>query len=197
MLIPVLLLFIFGTLTLRQHNQSPDILIVIAIFILSLVVVGFIVYLIYLRSIPSLIELNEVGIKTRYIQQERFLRWDEVRIFASYGAQGTKKSAAVLTYEVSNEHTVVRWSQQMLTNPFLVLESTLNKKEDWNWVIGRVNSILASRTNLPLLDLSDRGQQHSLSSGRRSQFATKQEVPAALIPSHTSIPIAEDDPRSR
>jgi hypothetical protein len=191
-LVLVLLFFVFGSVMLLQHNHSSDILIVVAVFMLSLVAVGIIIYLIYVRDMPSFIELNNLGIRTRYIRQERFLRWDEVRIFARYGAQGTKKSAIVQTYEVSNEHTVVRWSQQMLANPLLFFESNGAKKEDWNWVIGRVNSIVASRTNLPLLDLSDRGQKHSERVGRFSPPTNRQVAPVSGVP--TPLLIAQDDP---
>ena len=195
--VPVLLFCVFGVLMLLQHDQSSDLLIVIAVFVLSLAIVGIILYLTYFRGMASFIEINDLGIRTRYMQQERFLRWDEIRIFAGYGAQGTKKSAIVQTYEVSNEHSVVRWSQQMLTNPLLFLESSGAKKEDWNWVIGRVNSIVASRTNLPLLDLSDQGQKRSELAGRFFWPTNRQVAPVSDVPIDTPLLIAQDDPLVR
>ncbi len=134
------------------------------------------------------------------MRQERSLRWDEARVFAMYGAHGTKKSTLVFTYELSNEQTVVRWSQQMLTNPFLMLtlESNSDKKEDWNWQISRINSIVAGRTGLPLLDLSDRKRRQSAITERRSQFSGRQ-VGAATSREDplTPIRIAQDDPLVR
>ena len=196
-LIPILLLAIFGTLDLYQHNHTFDFLGPLIFFIATFLALGVLLYFTYLRNLPSLIEINEEGIRTRYMRQERFLRWNEARVFATYGAQGTKKSTLASTYELSNEWTVVRWSQQMLTNPFLflALESNVDKKEDWNWQIGRINSIVVLRTGLPLLDLSDRKQKGSGISERRNKFSNRQINPVTSdVTAPTSIRIAQDDP---
>jgi membrane protein YdbS with pleckstrin-like domain len=195
-LIPILLLIIFGTLDLYQHSHTLDFLEPLTFFIAIFLLAGVLIYFTYLRNMPSMIEINEEGIRTRYMRQERFLRWDEARVFATYDAQGTKKSAFASTYELSNEHTVVRWSQQMLTNPFLflALESNIDKKEDWNWQIGRINSIVASRTGLPLLDLSDGKQKRSAISERRTGFSNRPYNPVTSdVTAPTPIRIAQDD----
>jgi hypothetical protein len=197
-LIPILLLTIFGTWDLYQHNHTFDFLGPLIFFIATFLALGVLLYFTYLRNLPSLIEIDEEGIRTRYMRQERFLRWNEASVFATYGAQGTKKSTLASTYELSNGRTVVRWSQQMLTNPFLflALESNVDKKEDWNWQIGRINSIVALRTGLPLLDLSDGKQKGSEISERRSKFSNSQVNP---VTSDVTAPIriAQDDPLVR
>ena len=92
---------------------------------------------------------------------ERKLRWDEVRIFAEYNAQGIKKSAFVQTYELSNEQTVVRWGQQVVANPLLVVQSSVQKGEDFTGWLGR--SMPSLRSILVCLCLiSVIGQQYAV-----------------------------------
>ncbi len=196
-LIPIVLLIAFGSLDLYQHNHTLDFLAPLFFFIAVFLLAGILIYYTYMRNMPSLIEINEDGIRTRYMGQERSLRWDEARVFAMSGAQGTKKSTFASTYELSNEQTVVRWSQQMLTNPFLFLafESNVDKKEDWNWQIGRINSVVAARTGLPLLDLSDGKHKRSGMAERLNQYSNKR---LDFVVSHdaplTPVRIAQDDP---
>ena len=101
------------------------------------------------------IEITELGIKTRFMRQERFMRWDEIRLFATYETEETYKNsvANLQIYELSNEQTILRWSHISATYAFLSVQSDLGKKEDWNWLLGRVNTFVSHRTNLPLVDL--------------------------------------------
>ena len=69
---------------------------------------ALLIYFLFMRYQTQEIELTEEGLRTRYMGQERRLRWDDTRIFAMYDAQGIKKSAFAQTYELSNEQTVVR-----------------------------------------------------------------------------------------
>ncbi|MHB8597959.1 MAG: hypothetical protein ACYDER_14235 [Ktedonobacteraceae bacterium] len=124
---------------------------------------------------------------------ERRLRWDEVRIFAVYNAQGIKKSAFAQTYELSNEQTVVRWGQQVFANPLLVVQSSVHKGEDFNWLVGQINTLVAARTGLPLLDFSDRSTVRSPAFQTRNASIPAREQPEE-VHSLAPIPIARHDP---
>jgi hypothetical protein len=104
------------------------------------------------------IEITDEGIRTRYMRQERFMRWDEARLFASYGATGINKNLLVETYELSNEETVVRWSQQQPGLTLLSVHSDAGLKDDWNWLVEQVNAVVHAHTGLPLTDLGDNSQ---------------------------------------
>jgi hypothetical protein len=108
------------------------------------------------------IEITEDGIKTRFLRRVRSLRWDEIRVFATYETQETYKNSStkLQIYEVANEQNVVRWSQQSASISFLSVQSNLGEKEDWNWLVGRVNAFVTEHTNLPLLNLGVDKQQH-------------------------------------
>ena len=88
-------------------------------------------YFIYERYHLQRIELTEEGIRCRYMRQDRFLRWDEIRVFASYGVQWTTKSNQVRAYEVASEQMVVRWSQVPALNMLFSVQSDLDKQQDW------------------------------------------------------------------
>jgi hypothetical protein len=151
-------------------------------------------YFLFFRYQLQTIEITEEGIKTRYMRQERFLRWNEALIFATYGARGINKSSLERTYEIANEREVVRWSQQMAMNFFLRASSSVDEKEDWNWLLGRVNAMVTMRTGLPLLNLGDNVQSQWLrgQSPRVDTFTPEREnTSASTAP---ASPIAQDDP---
>lgn len=145
------------------------------ILALLILIIALLTYFLFMRYQTQEIELSVEGMRTRYMGQERRLRWDEARVFAMYDAQGIKKSPFVQTYELSNEQTVVRWGQLRSMNPFLVMQSSMHKREDFNWLVGQINALVTAHTSLPLLDLSDRSTAHR----------------PALLMSGVSLPVRE------
>jgi hypothetical protein len=141
-------------------------------------------YFIYTRYHLQRIELTEEGIRACYMRQDRFLRWDEIRIFASYGAQWTTKSNQVRAYEVASEQMVVRWSQVPALNMLFSVQSDLHGQQDWNWLVGRLNTYVAERTGLSLLELGDSATKRPLS---QTASPTYSSYPTT----HTSAPSAE------
>lgn len=190
-------LMLVGIFLASPHtNAIPAVLLISGIFIFVIVLLALLTYFLLMRYQTQEIALTEEGISTRYMGQERRLRWDEARIFAVYDAQGIKKSVFAQTYELSNEQTVVRWGQQRLANPFFVVQSSVNKREGFNWQVGQINALVATRTSLPLLDLSDRSQARrpALQTGGISTPVREQpEEVRPLAP----VPITQNDPLLR
>ncbi len=182
-------------LVLIQRGRILDALSIVGVLALMIAVIGLLVYFLFLRYQPQEIELTEEGLRTRYMGQERMLRWEEARVFAMYDAQGIKKSAFAGTYELSNERTVVRWGHQMFMNPFLVVQSSVRKREDFHWLVEQINALVTAHSGLPLLDFSER------SSPQVSAFqipATVHSVPmqeqVEEVPEQEPVIIARHDP---
>ncbi len=196
--VPVAVLLLIGIIELLQGNHNSNLFFIITGTIVAIIIgLCIILYFARFRYHPQNIEITHEGIKTYYMAQERFLHWEEARLFASYGAQGVSKSSFFKTFELANEQTVVRWSQQKLINPLLKLENNTGQKGDWNWLIERINAHIATQTQLPLLDFSDRPFR------RQTPDPTKQQDvrswrEAGPIPSNailtSPIMIAQDDP---
>ncbi|MDQ2714731.1 MAG: hypothetical protein M3Z08_07485 [Chloroflexota bacterium] len=190
-------LMLVGIFLASLHaNARPAVLLISGIFIFVIVLLALLTYFLFMRYQTQEITLTEEGISTRYMGQERRLCWEEARIFAVYDAQGIKKSVFAQTYELSNAQTVVRWGQQRLANPFFVVQSSVNKREDFNWQVGQINALVAARTGLPLLDLSDRSQARrpALQTGGISTPVREQpEEVRPLAP----VPIIQNDPLLR
>ncbi|GCE08398.1 hypothetical protein [Dictyobacter aurantiacus] len=151
------LLLIWG-LSGGQHFSFQLAAIIAGVFAGVFLIALFIAYFSFLRYQPQSIELTEEGVTTRYLCQQRSLRWDEARIFAQYQRGVFNRHLSGITYELSNEQTVVRWSQQRLTATYLKMESNQNCKDDFNWLLTQVAAYVARRTNLPLLDFNDQAQ---------------------------------------
>jgi hypothetical protein len=148
-------------IVLFEHLDTDDnglytLTLVMSVFLTALLIFWAFRYFLFWRHRMQRIEVTEEGIRAYYMRQERFLRWDEIRVFAGYGAQWTGKSSQMQTYEVANEQMVVRWLQSPPINAFFSVQSDLDGKEDWNWLVSRLNIYVADRTGLALLDLSDK-----------------------------------------
>jgi hypothetical protein len=133
----------------------PLMLLVLGIFVAVYIVLLGVVYFVFLRAQAQSIELTEEGITTRYLGHKGSLRWEDVHIFAQYPQGVANKAAGGLAFELSNEHTVVRWSQQRVTLPYFKVQSNQNQKDDFDWLVGRVNAYIIQRTGLLLLDFKD------------------------------------------
>lgn len=95
------------------------------------------------------------------------------------------------TYELSNEQTIVRWSQSAPTDIWFRVENSVDEKEDWNWLVGRVNIYVAAHTHLPLLDLSDEHQPHIATQQDQQDSTQKIDNTDPIV----SIKIAQNDPQ--
>ncbi|GCE31459.1 hypothetical protein KDA_69430 [Dictyobacter alpinus] len=147
-------------------------LIVLAIFIGMLLIAFLFIYFFWLRYQTQSIELNEEGITTRYQSQKRSIRWEDAQIFAQYEQGGFNRKVNGTTFELANQETVVRWSQQRFNATYLKVNSNQARNDDFNWLLSQVKAYVAQRTRLPLLDFND-----TQSAGRGSQ--TDQNDPLA------------------
>ncbi|GCE31583.1 hypothetical protein KDA_70670 [Dictyobacter alpinus] len=136
------------------------------------------------------IEVSEEGITTRFRGQEYHIRWQDARIFAQYssGTMGQYKQI----FELSNEQVIVRWSQGNFVGNFLLkTRSNTTGKQDYNWLIGRVNALVAENTNLPLISL-DNTSPIKLNSEVRQHLRGLIDTQAE--PTSTAIALAQHDP---
>lgn len=197
------------------HGTWEAVIIISLIFSGGIVVTILLYYFFTGRYQGQTIEITDEGIRTRYMRQERFIRWDEARLFASYGAQGINKNLLVETYELSNEETVVRWSKQQPGLAWLSVQSDDGLKDDWNWLVGRVNSLVVARSGLPLTDIGDNSQlpqwlaqrwtgerREQASKGlaatpTRAQAMQDEQVTTGNTPEQMADVIAHNDPMRR
>nr|BBH86822.1 hypothetical protein KTC_15730 [Thermosporothrix sp. COM3] len=101
---------------------------------------------------PQRIEITEEGITTYYKREKRHLNWNEIRSFVRYTwPRFWKGYFDRKLYEVSDGHTIVRWSPETFvlqqTKCYLANGQVLN--EDAN---SRLLQTIAARTGLPLLN---------------------------------------------
>ena len=146
------LLFIAVSLSVVEALNWHTILIALSPFLIVFVVAFFVIYFLLLRY-HTQIELTEQGISTSYLGQKRSLRWEDAHLFAQYRDGLLTREVNGVAFELSNEQTVVRWSQQRLTSRYLKVQSNQSQKADFNELVGLVNAYVARRTGLPLLDL--------------------------------------------
>jgi uncharacterized integral membrane protein len=151
-LLAFFILFLVVSLSVDKTLSWRAILIGLSAFLVGLVIVFFVIYFILLRY-RTQIELTEEGISTSYRGQKRSLRWEDAHLFAQYRDGLLPREANGVAFELSNEQTVVRWSQQRLTSRYLKVQSNQSQKADFNELVGLVNAYVARRTGLPLLDL--------------------------------------------
>jgi hypothetical protein len=200
-----LIIIIFGLillailLTSLHRGNILEALAISGVIVLIMLIFALLAYFLSMRYQTQEIELTAGGLRTRYMGHERKLRWDEARIFAMYDAQGIKKSAFARTYELSNEQTVVRWGQPVFANPFLVVQSSVQKREDFHWLVEQINALVAAHSGLSLLDFSDRSTVRGIALQTRG--ATISAIPAREQPEevHSLAPvrIAQHDPLLR
>ena len=159
----LILLALLATCIISLVIQPRDWLFVLTFlcfFVLMMVSMLLIVYLLSVYKNAQSIELTDEGITTRYRQQQRTIRWDEARLFAEYNANGVNKNNFGQAYELSNDQTVVRWSQKSKFSLFLTPQSNVpNKYHDFDNMLKRVNATVEARTALPLLNLEPRAQR--------------------------------------
>lgn len=179
----VLLLLVLATLAsgiwMAFDGKASLIAFLISLVVLFIaILIAVFAYTLYMRYAPQCIELTEEGMRTRYLRQERAIRWNEARLFAVYDALGVRKTPAVQTYELSNEQTVVRWAQRSPVSALLTTEVRgLEDSDDFNWLVQRVNALVAARTGLPLVNLSDQPAKAGIDASAKG--ARGWNIPAA------------------
>lgn len=150
--------FIAGILSYGGNKplHLQILLIVMGCSIGAIVLILLLYFFIRRRYLTQMIDITEEGITTRYQSQQRNIRWDEVRVFGRYLKQGWGNAAGGLTYELSNDQTVVRWSQR--PNALgIVVKSSQPEYDDYNWLVGQIIYLAMARTGLPLINLENPG----------------------------------------
>lgn len=141
-----------------QHMDFQVLAIISGVMLAIVLAACLLAYIFFFRYQPQSVELTEEGITTRYLCQKCSMGWDEARVFAQYQQGVYNRNVSGITYELSNEQTVVRWSQQRLTATYLKVESNQAIKDDFNWLLTQVAAYVAQRTGLSLLDFNDQQQ---------------------------------------
>ncbi|GCE24143.1 hypothetical protein [Dictyobacter kobayashii] len=173
--------------TSDQNVFIAMLLSVIIFFVVVMILLSLAYQAYFLRQ---RIEVSEDGITTRFRGQEYHMRWQDARIFAQYGSGAMGQYKQI--FEISNEQVIVRWSQgEFLGNFLLKAMSNTTGKQDYNWLISRVNALVAEHTSLPLIRL-DNASPIKLNSEvrQRLQGLTNPQTEAAS----TAIPLAQYDP---
>lgn len=105
------------------------------------------------------IEVSEQGIKSRWRGKTVAMDWRDARLFAMYrpsGLDGSNTSNSnngsySTTYELANEHTIVRWSQSPRRRLFKI-EPTMNEQQFEQWH-EQLRGYVVGKIGLPLVEL--------------------------------------------
>jgi hypothetical protein len=178
---------IFGALSSGSNKplHLGPLLIALGSIIAVLLIVGVFFFFIQARYFTQTFDITAEGITTRYLNQQRSIRWNEVRIFARYTPRGWNAAALGNIYELANDQTVVRWAQR--PNVGTVVKSSQPEYDDFNWLGGQITTLVMARSGQPLLNLDEKHpskQRATSGQAAATEAATLQNVP----------PIGQDDP---
>lgn len=137
-----------------HHNPTNQALLLIVLSILGGLVVAlltaFILIFYLLRTqLTFTIVVDDLGLSSTYQDITSTINWSDARLFAVLNQE---KPAAMRFYELSNEHTVVRWVNMPERAIFQLKENRANA--EYRRKVLALLSLIAARTGLPLYDLS-------------------------------------------
>ena len=137
-----------------HHSTATNALLLIVFIILSgfgvALLVAFVLIFFLLRNqLNFTIVVDEQGLSSIYQGVTSSITWSEARLFAVLNPE---KPSTMRFYELSNEHTVVRWVN-------MPAHALFQRKERMMYVeyrrkVQALLSVIVARTGLPLYDLS-------------------------------------------
>ncbi len=137
-----------------HHSSSNDALLLTLLIILGGAVVALLVafvlifFLIHNQLIFTIV-VDERGLSSTYRGITSSINWSDVRLFAVLNPE---KPSVMRFYELSNEHTVVRWANMPTRLLFRRGENMVHA--EYRRKVQALLSLIVARTGLQLYDLS-------------------------------------------
>lgn len=151
--IPFVLGIVFGS---GHSHRSPsnNALLVTALIILSGAVVALLVALVLIfflmrNQLIFTIVVDERGLSSTYQGITSTINWSDARLFAVLNPE---KPSSMRFYELSNEHTVVRWVNMPTRTLFQRRENMVHA--EYRRKVQALLAFIVARTGLTLYDLS-------------------------------------------
>lgn len=124
--------------------------IVLGVFCLIMVVAFVVSFSIMKRYLRYQVDVNEYGITGQFYGRTTSMRWSEARFFAVSGVHKTKRPSI---YELSNEHTSVRWLW-LPRNMYFFYPFVPNvTHEEYERHMQALLELVEAKPHLPLYDL--------------------------------------------
>ena len=141
----------------RHGNPNNYTLLVIAFSILGGLVVAMLsaiilIFFLLRNQLSFTIVVDEQGLSSTYQGITSTINWSDARLFAVLNPE---KPAVMRFYELSNEHTVVRWVNMPERAMFQRKENKAHA--EYRRKVLALLSLIVARTGLPLYDLSPKG----------------------------------------
>lgn len=158
--------FVIGIVVgLGQSHHSPGnnallltLLIILGGAMVALLVALVLIFFLMRNQLIFTIVVDERGLSSTYQGITSSINWPDARLFAVLNPE---KPSVMRFYELSNEHTVVRWVNMPARTLFQRKENTAYV--EYRRKVQALLSFIVARTGLPLYDLSP-------SSGSRKQL---------------------------
>lgn len=124
--------------------------IVLGVFCLIMVVGLVVSFSIMKRYLRYQIDVNEYGITGQFYGRTTAMRWSDARFFAVSGVHKSKRPSI---YELSNEHTSVRWLWLPRNMYFFYPFAPNITYEEYEQRMQALLELVEAKTRLPLYDL--------------------------------------------
>jgi hypothetical protein len=139
-----------------QSHRSPGnhallltVLIILGGAVVALLVALVLIFFLMRSQLIFTIIVDERGLSSTYQGITSSINWSDARLFAVLNPE---KPSVMRFYELSNEHTVVRWVNMPAQTLFQRRENTVYA--EYRHRVQALLSFIVARTELPLYDLS-------------------------------------------
>jgi hypothetical protein len=137
-----------------HHSPSNHTLLLTALIILggavvALLAVLLLIFFLMRGQLIFTIVVDEQGLSSTYRGITSSINWSDARLFAVLNPE---KSSVMRFYELSNEHTVVRWVNMPTRTLFQRRENMAHA--EYRREVQALLAFIVARTGLPLYDLS-------------------------------------------